>query len=64
MLPYNGLYPNGKNRCPRCKSAMVAEKIRNVKLDNGDPDYITVMKCGGCGHSRRQSKMEYGLSWG
>ncbi len=64
MLHYNGLYPNGRTRCPKCKSQMKIKKIRNTKLDNGDPDYIIMMKCVNCKHSRRQTKMEYRLTYG
>ena len=59
MLNYNGLYPNGHTKCSKCKGQMKSEKVRNTKLDNGDPDFITVMKCLHCKRTRRQTKMEH-----
>ncbi|KKN54351.1 hypothetical protein LCGC14_0593290 [marine sediment metagenome] len=64
MLNYNGLYSSRIPRCGECRGEMRLKKVKNVKLDNGDPNYIGVMTCMNCGHSRRQTKMEYGLTWG
>ncbi len=64
MLNYNGLYSSRVPRCRQCNGEMKLKKVKNEKLDNGDPNYIGVMTCASCGHSRRQTKMEYGLTWG
>lgn len=63
MLNYNGLFSSRSPKCSQCNGNMKLKKVKNVKLDNGDPNYIGVMACVSCRHSRRQTKMEYGLTW-